>query len=166
MPECARDRFGEGLAAGDLTGDGVDDLAVGGSELTGDPELGESQADACPTFGGAVTVLAGSASGLRLAPPVITGSTAGIPGGAEVDDGFGRSVAILTRTSAGPGWLAVGADGDDHSGSWQAGRVVVVPASSTGLEPASSVEWHQGVNGIAGEPASNEHFGWLVGRAE
>lgn len=80
------DEFGGALAAGDITGDGRDDLAIG---LPG---------EAVGTLAGAggVVVLKGSTTGIVTSTGGlwIDQNTTGVPGSAETDDRFGYSVTI------------------------------------------------------------------------
>ena len=93
------DYFGGALAAGDITGDGVDELAIG----LPNEAVGSIQA------AGGVIVLKGSATGI-----VPTGAlwldqgTAGIPGSPETDDSFGWSLAIGKINKDNYGDLTIG----------------------------------------------------------
>jgi hypothetical protein len=80
------DKFGGSLAAGDITGDGRDDLAIG----VPDEALGSKQ------LAGGVIVLKGSTAGIVTSTGGvwIDQDTNGVPGAAETDDGFGWSMAI------------------------------------------------------------------------
>jgi hypothetical protein len=79
------DWFGGSLAAGDITGDGRDELAVGLPN--------ESLGSAIKT--GGVIVLKGSSSGIVTAGALwLDQNVSGVPGSSETGDGFGWSVAI------------------------------------------------------------------------
>ena len=120
MPGSAESAFtfGDSLAAGDLTGDGIDDLAVGA------PLEGVGLA----LMAGTVTVVPGSRSGLRpRLARVLTQNTPGVPGGAEMSDLFGAALAIGDVTGDGRLDLAVSSPGEN-----QRGMVHVLPGSSGG----------------------------------
>jgi hypothetical protein len=80
------DKFGGALAAGDITGDGKDDLAVG----LPDESLGSA------TLAGGVIVFKGSTTGVVTGTGAlwIDQNSSGVPGTAETDDGFGWALTI------------------------------------------------------------------------
>ncbi|MFI1763816.1 FG-GAP-like repeat-containing protein [Streptomyces sp. NPDC020800] len=98
--EESEDTFGTSVAVGDITGDGIDDVAVG------DP--GENQDE------GVVDVLRGSRSGLTGTGAQAFGqNTKGVPGTAEPHDIFGNTVALLDINRNGHADLAASAPGED-----------------------------------------------------
>ncbi|MEU8661377.1 hypothetical protein [Actinoplanes philippinensis] len=106
------DWFGEGLAAGDITGDGRDELAIGMPYK----KIGNREA------AGAVVVLKGSTAGVTSSGARwISQATAGVPGSPEVHDHFGRTLAIGRIDNNRYQDLVVGApqedDGDLRDGS-------------------------------------------------
>lgn len=105
------DHFGAALAAGDLTGDRYADLAIGAP----------TEAPGAEPAGGAVTVLKGSARGLRGDTVLTTGSA----GGQEsAGTAFGAALAI------GDGSLYVGAPAATPS----VGTVEVFPGAAGGVK--------------------------------
>ncbi|WP_405870014.1 FG-GAP-like repeat-containing protein [Streptomyces sp. NBC_00005] len=98
------DGFGRSLSAGDITGDGIDDLAVG---VPGE-ELGYDD------YAGAVDILRGSRAGLSgTGAQEFTQDTKGVPGTAELNDAFGSAVALLDINGNGYADLAAAAAGED-----------------------------------------------------
>lgn len=113
------DRFGSAVAAGDLTGDGVDDLAIGVDA----EDLG-AVADA-----GAVVVVPGSPEGLLPSRArVLTQDTGGVPGAAESGDRFGTALAVGDVTGDGADDLVVASAGENAS----AGAVHLFPGAPGG----------------------------------
>jgi hypothetical protein len=107
------DWFGAGLAAGDVTGDGKDDLAVGIPLKT---IGGRKEA-------GAVALFRGSAAGVLTRSVLwIDQSSARVPGVAETRDHFGASVAIGAINKDKPLDLVVGAPQEDDGAPVSNGR--------------------------------------------
>jgi hypothetical protein len=87
--------FGFALVAGDFSGDGFADLAMGAPWT----DLGDAHA------AGAIYTRIGSPCGLTGSPQVLTQGTQGVPGTPQTWDWFGISLATA-RLSAGSGdWL-------------------------------------------------------------
>jgi hypothetical protein len=102
--------FGDSLAAGDLTGDGIDDLAVGAM----------FDRVASKSLAGTVTVIPGSSAGLDPAHGrALSQNTPGVPGVAEYNDKFGAALAIGDVTGDGRLDLAVGSAGENNDGMVQ-----------------------------------------------
>ncbi|MCD7443848.1 VCBS repeat-containing protein [Streptomyces lincolnensis] len=96
----AEDLFGAAVAAGDINGDGYDDVAVGapGEELGHDDGAGM------------VTVLYGGRDGLTgKGAQGFTQDTKGVPGAVEASDNFGGSVGLLDVNRNGYADLAAAA---------------------------------------------------------
>jgi hypothetical protein len=97
-------RFGGSLSAGDINGDGIDDLAVGvpGKELGYDDNAG------------GVDILYGTRSGLTgRGAQAFTQNTPGVPGTAELSDTFGSAVQLLDINGNGYADLAAAAPSED-----------------------------------------------------
>lgn len=110
------DRFGASIAVGDVTGDGIADVAVGAP--------GENTSE------GVVDVLRGSGSGLTGAgAQAFTQNTTGVPGSAEPYDGFGYTVQLLDVSGDGHADLAADAPYEDGGN----GTAWVLRGRSTGV---------------------------------
>jgi hypothetical protein len=113
------DAFGGAVSTGDINGDGYADVAVAAS--------GEDLGSAAEA--GSVTVLFGSASGLRTSgAQSYTQNTSGVPGTAEAWDRFGSAVDLTDLTKDGKAELVIGVDGENS-----AGGVWTLRGTSTGL---------------------------------
>ncbi|MDX2939506.1 FG-GAP-like repeat-containing protein [Streptomyces ipomoeae] len=98
------DQFGYSVAAGDVTGDGYPDIAVG---VPGE-DIGSIK-DA-----GSVVLLKGGSSGLTgTGAQAFDQSDSGVPGASEAGDTFGASVSLLDVNANNRADLAVGAPGED-----------------------------------------------------
>ena len=105
------DGFGASLSAADITGDGIDDLAIGipGKELGYDD------------YAGSMAVLRGSKAGLTgKGAQVFSQDSPGVPGTAELNDHFGSAVELLDINGNGYADLAAAAVGEDGNGAvWE-----------------------------------------------
>jgi len=156
-PSEPADRFGAALAAGDLDGDGDDELAIGAPW-----EDSGATADV-----GSVTVLLGApGSGLGT-----DGSETWLeaflpfPETGEAGDAFGIALAAGDFDGDGRDDLAIGAEGDSAprptgGGQWNAAGIVAIVhgAPVLGLFPATELTY-QGYLGTAGETALGEFHG-------
>ncbi|MEU5596435.1 VCBS repeat-containing protein [Streptomyces sp. NPDC020298] len=110
------DLFGRSVAVGDITGDGIDDLAVGAP--------GENQ------YEGMVDVLRGSRTGLTgTGAQGFTQNTTGVPGTAETNDVFGETVQLLDINGNGHADLSAAATNEDGGN----GAVWELRGRATGL---------------------------------
>ncbi len=138
----SEDLFGNALASGDLSGDGVDDLAIG--VLTED--LGANN------YAGAVNILYGTAaSGLdAAADDFLNQDSNGILGHSELGDQFGDALAIGDMDGDGTDDLAVGVPEEDllpGAAAPEAGTVNVVYGAAGGITSNGDQRWDQDSTG-------------------
>jgi FG-GAP repeat len=136
------------LAAGDLDGDGADDLATGVQEQAG------------VTGAGGVIVLPGSAAGpTGTGSQLLTQDSPGVPDDAELLDGFGLALAAGAFNGDGFVDLAVGVPGEDVAGFENAGAVNVLPGSAAGPTGSGSQLFSQDSPGVPNAIDFDEFFG-------
>ncbi|MGW3613817.1 MULTISPECIES: hypothetical protein [unclassified Micromonospora] len=146
------DQFGAALAAGDINGDGREDLAIGA--------YGESIGS--KSFAGAVTVLFGGSTGLTATGAQhLHQDQAAVPGGAEGNDQFGFSLAIGKVDNNGYNDLVIGAprenDGVASDGS---GMVTLMWGSASGVSSTGATA----VTGAAVRPKDQSGtIAWYLG---
>ncbi|PZV90487.1 FG-GAP repeat-containing protein [Micromonospora phaseoli] len=120
------DAFGASLAAGDINGDGRDDLAIGAfKEAIGDV-----------LEAGAVTVLYGGVGGLTTAGvQQLHQDQAAVPGSAEKRDHFGMALAIGKVNNNKYADLVIGAPHENDGKSWDGtGMVTLMWGSASGVK--------------------------------
>ena len=145
------DRWGEVLAAGDLDGDGFDELVVGAPS-----ESVNGNGDA-----GRIWIFYGGNSGI-----VITGSeildedTSNIQSGAFGNDHFGQAIAINDRNGDGFDDLAIGVD--DWDSVARAGGVHLILCNASGPISTTDILITQDTSGFADQSEEFDHFGWAV----
>ena len=145
------DRWGEVLAAGDLDGDGFDELVVGAPS-----ESVNGNGDA-----GRIWIFYGGNAGI-----VITGSqiidedTSNIQSGAFGNDHFGQSIAINDRNGNGFDDLAIGVDHWDAVA--RSGGVHLILCNASGPIFTTDFLVTQDTSGFADQEEEFDHFGWAV----
>lgn len=151
---------GSATASGDINNDGYEDL------VHGRPDRPEDVYE--PLTGGTVLVYLGSATGFRdideLGTPaqVWAQYTAGVPGTAELADGFGADVSLADVDGDGYADLAVGVPGEDIGEVADAGAVVVLRGSAGGLISAGAMSFHQDSVNVPGTVEKDDRFGGQV----
>ncbi|MFF4487980.1 FG-GAP repeat protein [Streptomyces sp. NPDC001544] len=129
------DAWGADLSVADVNGDGCADVAVGAPG----EDVG-TVADA-----GAVWLLRGTAKGLTgTGAQSFDQNTRGIPGTAEMDDGWGAQVRLVDTDGDGRAELLASAPGENAGN----GAVWLLPASGRGLLADGS--WVYGASALGG----------------
>ncbi len=146
---ATNDYFGRALAIGDFDGDGYDDLAVGVPDKDVDGAAGAGQ----------VHIIPGDSSGLTfvgdysLTQEDVTGFTT-----SEAGDRWGHALASGDFNADGYDDLAVGAPTETVGSTSDAGLVIVVYGSASGLTSSGSEHWEQD-DIEAGGTEPNDLFG-------
>ena len=145
------DLLGAALAAGDLDGQGYDDLAVG---VPGQ-DIGQA------TNAGEVLAIGGSPTGLdRATSRLVRAGKGGVAGRSERDDVFGTALVIGDVNGTGTADLVIGAPGEDAAtGRVNDGALLVIPGTAEGLVAEGSRQFWSGSNGSAGVARSNDLLG-------
>jgi hypothetical protein len=147
----AEDGFGRALAAGDLNGDDVADLAIGA------PQSDEYSGSVVVLYGGDEGLGTDGAQRWSLASP-------GIPGTASGFDGFGSALAVTHAAGSTIPGLAIGAPYHRFGTARGAGIVLMLPGSwdggsTAGLTATGSQVWSQRSDGIRESPEKDDSYG-------
>lgn len=154
------DSLGSSLAAGDLDGDGIDDLAIG---VPMEDVL--SNGFGQRTDAGAVNVVYGVLGvGLTTAGNLILHQE--VPGVAlnvNDDDRFGFALAIGDFTGDGQADLAVGVPGEFRGGSDEAGAVEIFEGGPDGIDVLLDEQIFSQLDAnILGTPQEDDEFGYAL----
>ena len=148
------DYFSYALASGDFNADGYADLAIGA------PFKSVGEGNDYVLQAGVVSVIYGSIDGLSTGGNQLWHQDiAGILGGAEIEDGFGKALASGDFNGDGYDDLAVGAPDEDIDDVVAAGAVNVIYGSVNGLSAYGNQIWHQDIAGILGVAELGDNFG-------
>ncbi len=142
------DRYGAAVASGDFNGDGFADLAVGAPF----EDVGATNS------AGAVVISYGSLTGITHAGAhILTQTSLGQASGAN--ENFGFSLAVGNFNNDAYDDLAIGSPGEVISGNDNAGTVLVVLGTSTGLNGAVTLISQAN---SAGAVEANDYFGFSL----
>ncbi|MGW7254512.1 VCBS repeat-containing protein [Streptomyces sp. NPDC054834] len=138
-------------AIGDVDGDGHADIVVGDAYET-------------TAVGGAVSVVYGGTDGpgTGRATQVLNQNSTGVPGAAESGDRFGASLSVGDVTGDGYADVAVGLPGEDVGSLTDAGTVVLLRGSATGIAATGDQSLTQNTSGVPGTAESKDKFGSYV----
>lgn len=138
----ADDKFGASVAAGDVTGDGLADLAVGAPGETVGTVAGA----------GSVTLLKSSADSFSSGKAWHQ-ETSGVPGVSEEGDRFGTSVRLKDINKDGKADLATSATGEDIGTTRDVGAVWALRGTATGLTSSYAASFNGSDFGTGGAGA-------------
>lgn len=145
----AGDQFGSAMAAGDLNGDGLAELAVG---------VHREDLDAARNAG-AVLILTGASEGLSGAGSGRWTQGRGVADSPERGDGFGTTITSADLNGDGFGDLAVGTPSEDVSTQADAGLVNVLYGSPAGPSLEGDDAFTQDLPGMGDAAEEGDEFG-------
>nr|WP_260860268.1 N-acetylmuramoyl-L-alanine amidase [Streptomyces cupreus] len=147
---------GRSIAAGDVNGNGFDDIVIG-----------QPYSWSSPYRGGQVTMVPGTSTGFTTTGMrVIHQDTSGVPGAAESGDAMGASLSVGDHNDDGYADVLTGLVGEDLTRSGisrsNAGVALLLKGSSSGLTGSGGQAFHQDTGGIGGVSESNDKLGSSV----
>ncbi|MFF6782090.1 FG-GAP-like repeat-containing protein [Streptomyces sp. NPDC012510] len=147
-------RGGRAIAAGDVNGNGYDDIVIG------QPYASESGGNA----GGQVTMVPGSSTGFTTTGvTTIHQATADVEGASETSDGFGSSVSVGDVNADGHADVLTGAPNEDITRAGKnrsnAGSAWLLKGTASGLTGTGSLALSQDAPDIAGSTETDDKFG-------
>jgi hypothetical protein len=147
------DFFGGALAAGDLDGDGYDDLAVGVQQ--------EDVADV--SNAGTVTVLYGAPAGLTAERDQFwSQGSPGVEDNVETNDQFGSELTVGDFDGDGRDDLAIGVPLEGVGAGPDAGAVNVLYGATGGLTADGDQFWSQDSPNVQDAAESEDWFGYAL----
>ena len=147
--------YGPALAAGDVDGDGDDDLLAGFPAAEVDGSLANAGSFTLGWFDPDSVFVGLLLSGHQ--------DTAGVSGVAETGDEFGGAVLMRDLDDDGHADALIGTPGERLRGDADAGMVVLVPGSDGGVDFTRDRSVHQGTPGVGGARESADRFGSSLG---
>jgi FG-GAP repeat protein len=148
------DRFGEAIAAGDVDGDGADEVVVGAPGESAGGRLGA----------GSATVLRGtkegvSTSGVRL----LYEGMNGVPGSPGTDEFFGNAVRVIDTNDDDRGEVVIGAPGEVVGPHRDGGTITILRGTRDGLSKSGVRVISQDTASIEGDTEDGDLFGFTLG---